>query len=103
MLYLAWAGPVFVPLLCSAMSVLEGGALGRGGGRGREPELVCEPELFTCIVGRGPPERIILTYSSFSHERCSPLFKIVANILLAMLLGKEPALRERLRMMMISE
>ena len=83
MLYLAWDGPLVVPMLCSAMSVLEGGALGRGGGRGREPELVCEPELFTCIVGRGPPERIILTYSSFSHERCSPLFKIVVNILLA--------------------
>jgi len=60
-----------VPVLCSAMFVLEAGALGRGGGRGREPELVCEPELFTCIVGRGPPERIILTHSSF-HERCSP-------------------------------
>jgi len=45
-LYLAWDGPLFVPMLCSAMSVLEGGALGRGGGRGREPELVCEPELL---------------------------------------------------------
>ena len=54
-----------------AMSVLEGGALGRGGGRGREPELVCEPELFTCVVGRGPPARIILALI-FSHERCSP-------------------------------
>ena len=84
-----------MPMLCSAMSVWRAERC--------EPELVCEPELFTCIVGRGPPERIILTHSSFSHERCSPLFKIVANILLAMLLGKEPALRERLRMMMISE
>ena len=77
-----------MPLSCCAMSALEGGALGRGGGRGREPEL------FTCIVGRGPPERIIFIHSSFSHERCSPLFKIVANILLAMLLGKEPVLRK---------
>ena len=37
-------------MLCCAMSVLKGGALGRVGGRGREPELVCEPELFTCVV-----------------------------------------------------
>ena len=32
-------------VLCK--SVLEGGALGRGGGRGREPELVCVPELVS--------------------------------------------------------
>ena len=100
MLYLAWDEPLYVPMLCSAMSVLEGGALGRGGGRGREPELVCVPELFPCIVERILSERITLT---FSHKRCSPLFKFLANIVLAMLLGKEPALRERLRMMMISE
>ena len=71
MLYVAWDGPLLVPILCSAMFVLEGGALVRGGGRGRESELVCELEIFTCVVGRGPPERITLTYL-FSHERCSP-------------------------------
>ena len=71
MLYLAWDGRLLVPMLCIAMFVLEGGALGRGGGRNREPALVCEPELFTCIVGRGPPERIALIHS-FSHERYSP-------------------------------
>jgi len=37
---LAWDEPLLVPELCSAMFGLEAGALGRGGGRGREPELV---------------------------------------------------------------
>jgi len=37
---LAWDGPLLVPELCSAMFGLEAGELGRGGGRGREPELV---------------------------------------------------------------
>ena len=92
---LAWDGPLLVPELCSAMFGLEAGALGREGGRGREPELVCEPELVldcTCIVGRGPPERITLKHSSL-NERCSPCINIVDNFLLAMLLGKEPVLR----------
>ena len=61
---LAWDAPLLVPVLCSAMFGLEAGALGRGGGRGRKPEL------FTCVVGRGPPKRITLKHSS--NERCSP-------------------------------
>jgi len=85
---LAWDGPLLVPELCSAIFGLEAGALGREGGRGREPELVL---AFTCIVGRGPPERITLRHS-YLNERCSPCINIVANILLAMLLGKEPVL-----------
>ena len=35
----AWDGPLLVPELCSTMFGLEVEALGRGGGRGREPEL----------------------------------------------------------------
>lgn len=42
-------GPLLVPESCSAMFGLEAGALDRGGGRAREPELVCEPKLFICI------------------------------------------------------
>jgi len=34
-----------VPEFCSAIFGFEAGALRRGRARGREPELVCEPEL----------------------------------------------------------
>jgi len=54
---------------CSVFG-LEAVALGKGGGQGDEQELVYEPELVldgTCIVGRGPPERITLhTYLQMS-------------------------------------
>ena len=86
---LAWDGPLLVPELCSVMFGLEAGELGRGGGRGREPELVWD---CTCIVVRGPPERITLDNSCF-NECYSYCINIVANILLAMLLGKEPVLQ----------
>ncbi len=43
----SWDGPLLVLELCSAMFGLEAGALGRRGGRGREPELVLD---CTCVV-----------------------------------------------------
>ena len=59
-----------MPELCNAMFGLEAGALDRGGGRGREQELVCG---CTCIVGRGPPERITLSNSSYAARIVSKL------------------------------